>query len=103
MNCTGLDPACGADENPFLASLVRKGLLQRDATGVGFAVDLRCRPIGVDEHAHPRLRVVGPPTAGTFGDPLGTLFIAPQIARVVAGMLPDLGVRGDAATPNGRR
>jgi uncharacterized NAD(P)/FAD-binding protein YdhS len=104
VNCTGLDPACGADENPFLASLMRKALLQRDATGVGFAVDLRCRAIGLDERAHPRLRVVGPPTAGTFGDPLGTLFIAPQIARVVPGMLADLGMRvdEDAAAPDGR-
>jgi uncharacterized NAD(P)/FAD-binding protein YdhS len=83
---------------------MRKALLQRDATGVGFAVDLRCRPIGLDERAHRRLRVVGPPTAGTLGDPLGTLFIAPQIARVVAGMLADLGVRvdEDAAVPNRR-
>lgn len=102
VNCTGLDPACGADENPFLASLMRKGLLQRDATGVGFAVDLQCRPIGRHERAHPRLRVIGPPTAGTFGDPLGTLFIAPQIARVVPGMLADLGARVDAAVPNRR-
>ena len=56
---------------------------------------------GLHERAHPRLRVVGPPTAGTFGDPLGTLYIAPQIARVVPGMLADLGVRvdEDAAAP----
>jgi hypothetical protein len=56
-------------------------------------VDARCRPIGTNGLAHPRLRVVGPPTAGTFGDPLGTLFIAPQIARVVPEMLDGLGVR----------
>lgn len=93
VNCTGLDPACGAAESPFLAALLRNGLLQRDATGVGFAVDAQCRPIGTNGLAHPRLRVVGPPTAGTFGDPLGTLFIAPQIARVVPEMLDGLGVR----------
>jgi uncharacterized NAD(P)/FAD-binding protein YdhS len=95
VNCTGLDPACGADENPFLASLLRNGLLRRDATGLGFAVDAQCRPIGAQGLAHARLRLVGPPTAGTFGDPLGTLFIAPQIARVVPGMLAELRVSCD--------
>ncbi|MGE5171417.1 MAG: FAD/NAD(P)-binding protein [Rudaea sp.] len=105
VNCTGLDPACGAHDDPFQVGLVRDGLLRVDATGVGFAVDAQCRPIGANGTPHSRLRVVGPPTAGTFGDPLGTLFIAPQIARIVPGILAELGIAcehapGDVARPS---
>jgi uncharacterized NAD(P)/FAD-binding protein YdhS len=102
VNCTGLDPACGAADNPFLAALLRQGLLRVDPTGMGFAVDEQCRPIGAEGVAHPRLRVVGPPTAGTYGDPLGTLFIAPQIARIVPGMLAELGVTCEHAPHDAR-
>jgi len=86
VNCTGLDAAAGVRANPLLASLVADGALSVDETGIGFAVDARCRAIGVDGRANPALRVVGPPTAGTFGDPLGAMFIAAQVYR----MLPDV-------------
>jgi len=85
VNCTGLDVAAGLRANPFLASLVEDGWLRIDEAGIGFAVDANCRAIGADGRAHPALRVIGPPTAGTFGDPLGAMFIAVQIWR----MLPD--------------
>jgi len=32
------------------------------------------------------MRVIGPPTAGAFGDPLGAIFIAAQIRRTLPGM-----------------
>ncbi len=89
VNCTGLDPSCGAADNPFLASLVSNGMLRRDATGIGFEVDRECRPLGRDGEPEPGLRVIGPPTAGTFGDPLGVLFITPQIRRMLPGLLRD--------------
>lgn len=85
VNCTGLDVAAGARANPFLWSLVERGALRIDETGLGFAVDPHCRAIGADGSANPALRVIGPPTAGIFGDPLGAMFIAAQIHR----MLPD--------------
>ena len=87
VNCTGLDPASGARENPFLAALLDRGLITIDASGVGFAVDVACRAVDAHGHAQPRLYMIGPPTAGTFGDPLGVLFIAPQIRRVLPTML----------------
>jgi hypothetical protein len=34
---------------------------------------------------------VGPPTAGSRGDPLGVIFIAPQIRRMVPGLLAEVG------------
>jgi uncharacterized NAD(P)/FAD-binding protein YdhS len=90
INCTGLDASCGAHDNPLLAGLLARGVLQRDATGFGFEVDARCRPVSRVGTAHPRLRMLGPPTAGSFGDPLGVLFIAPQVARVVPDLLDRL-------------
>lgn len=87
VNCTGLDPASGARDNPFLAALLARGLARVDPTGVGLAVDAQCRALGRDGTAHERLRVIGPPTAGTFGDPLGAMFIAAQVRRILPGML----------------
>ncbi len=92
VNCTGLDPSCGAADNPFLAALVTAGMLRPDETGIGFEVDGQCRPLDRDGTPQPRLRVIGPPTAGTFGDPLGVLFIAPQIRRILPGLLHELAV-----------
>jgi uncharacterized NAD(P)/FAD-binding protein YdhS len=90
VNCTGLDPSCGAASNPFLADLLSQGYIRRDATGFGFEVDALCRPIGKAGAPSPGLRIVGPPTAGTFGDPLGVPFIAPQIRRMLPGILAEL-------------
>jgi uncharacterized NAD(P)/FAD-binding protein YdhS len=95
VNCTGLDPSFGARDNPFLAALLAQGVIRIDDCGIGFAVDAQCRPIGASGAIDPRLRIVGPPTAGTFGDPLGVLFIGPQIRRIVPGVLASL----DRATP----
>lgn len=87
VNCTGLDPAGGATDNPVLAALLGRGLLSRDPCGLGFSVDAECRPLGADGLPRERLRVLGPPTAGTFGDPLGVPFIVPQVRRALPGML----------------
>jgi uncharacterized NAD(P)/FAD-binding protein YdhS len=87
VNCAGLDNASGVTSNPLLASLARQGLLQPDPTGIGFAVDRQCRPLGTTGTRCERLRVIGPPTAGVFGDPLGTIFIAAQIRRILPGIL----------------
>ena len=89
VNCTGLDPAGGAASNPFLQDLLAQGLLRPDPTGLGFEVDAQCRPVARDGSPVPRLRVVGPPTAGSRGDPLGLIFIAPQIQRAIPGLLAE--------------
>jgi uncharacterized NAD(P)/FAD-binding protein YdhS len=90
INCTGLDPTGGLDDNPFLASLTDQGILSVDPSGVGFTVDAQCRPIGRGGTACERIRLIGPPTAGVFGDPLGVLFIVPQVRRILPGMLATL-------------
>jgi len=90
INCTGLDPSCGAATNPFLADLLAQGRIVVDGTGFGFAVDALCRPIGSDGAPAKGLRMIGPPTAGTFGDPLGVPFIAPQVRRMVPSVVAEL-------------
>lgn len=92
VNCTGLDAECGARSNPFLASLLEAGLVRRDDCGFGFAVDAQCRPLARDGSLSPRMRIVGPPSAGSHGDPLGVIFIAAQVRRMLPGMLADLQV-----------
>jgi uncharacterized NAD(P)/FAD-binding protein YdhS len=87
INCIGADPVAGIHGNPLLAALVDDGLLAIDPTGLGFAVDQQCRAIGRGGEACDRLRVIGPPTAGALGDPLGAIFIAAQIRRALSGML----------------
>jgi uncharacterized NAD(P)/FAD-binding protein YdhS len=101
INCTGLDASCGAHDNALLASLLAHGAIRRDPTGVGFEVDAQGRPLDRDGQPQPRLRMVGPPTAGTFGDPLGVLFIAPQVRRVVGAMLAGLDVAPRAGATQG--
>jgi hypothetical protein len=66
--------------------------VRRDPTGFGFEVDTQCRPLSATGQADDRLRIFGPPSAGTMGDPLGVLFIAPQIARALPAMLSRLSV-----------
>lgn len=90
INCTGLDSTAGARDNPALAALLRGGLISVDATGIGFAVDDSCRAIGADGRANDALRIIGPPTHGTFGDQVGTPFIAARIRRSLPSMLAAL-------------
>lgn len=90
INCTGVD-AAPLDEAPLMAALLRRGLIQPDPSGVGLAVDRDCRAIGAEGQVSPRLRIIGPPTAGAQGDPLGSAFIALQVHRIVPGILDTVG------------
>ncbi len=85
VNCTGLDAVAGLSANPFLVAAGRQGWIRPDACGLGFEVDAQCRAVGSDGSVRPDMRLVGPPTVGSFGDPIGAMFIAAQIHR----MLPD--------------
>ena len=93
VNCIGLDPSAGVRRNPLLGALVHEGLLTIDPTGLGFAVDARCRAIPARGGASGALRVVGPPTAGSLADPLGAVFIAVQIRDALSDLI--------ARTPGG--
>lgn len=87
INCAGLDPTSGLRTNPMLMSLQAQGFLHADPCGLGIETDLMCRAI--DNRGQPvdHLRLVGPPTLGTFGDPIGAIYIAVQVHRVVPHIL----------------
>jgi uncharacterized NAD(P)/FAD-binding protein YdhS len=87
INCTGLDSAAGAKDNPVLGALLSHGLISVDPTGIGFAVDAQCSAIDAEGRVNDKLRIIGPPTNGTFGDQVGAPFIAMQIGRAVPSML----------------
>ena len=85
INCTGVD-STHPSAVPLYAALLGRGMLTVDASGVGLAVDGRYRAIAQDGSAAQRLRLIGPPTLGARGDPLGSAFIGIQVYN----MIPDL-------------
>lgn len=86
VNCTGLDSGTSSSTNPLLAKLERNGLIRRHETGLGYDVTASCEAINSEGGVQPRLRIIGPPTAGAFGDPLGAIYISAQVNRI----LPDV-------------
>lgn len=104
INCTGLDAAAHAHSNPFLSNLLNEGWLRPDPVGLGFAVDAQCRPLQRNGQVHTAgLRLIGPPTLGTFGDPGGALFIAAQVHRLVPDLLASLGIKASEAPQGAMR
>jgi len=83
INCAGLDPTSGLRTNPLLMSLQAQGFLHADPCGLGIETDLSCRAIDATGQPVDHLRLVGPPTLGTFGDPVGAIYIAAQVHRAV--------------------
>ena len=93
INCTGVDSTHPA-EVPLYASLMARNMISVDPSGAGLAVDARCRALARDGTASERLRIVGPPTAGARGDPLGSPYIAIQIHKMIPDVLAVLGAAG---------
>ena len=83
VNCSGLDIGGAADGNPLLARGLAEGWLQPDPCGLGLAVDAHCRAVGRRGRVDGRLFLLGPPTQGRFGDPVGVIFIAAQVQRAL--------------------
>lgn len=86
VNCTGLDAGSAWRSNPVLRALLEHGLLQLHSTGIGFDVSEQCEALDSRCVPQPTLRVIGPPSAGAFGDPVAIPFIANQVQRI----LPDV-------------
>ncbi|PUE09336.1 hypothetical protein B9Z51_10650 [Limnohabitans sp. T6-5] len=90
INCTGLDTAAGMAGDPLLAALTVQGHVRLDDCHLGLAVDANCCALAADGQAQPDLRVFGPTTLGTFGDPMGAMFIAGHVYRIVPDVLRHL-------------
>lgn len=90
INCAGLDSADALAGNPLLAALADRGLISPHPNGIGFLTDASCRALNAIGQPRHNLRIIGPPTAGVFGDPLGALFISAQIHRTLPAFLEDL-------------
>lgn len=90
INCTGFDLGGAVDPETLPGKLVQSGLLVRDESGIGFSVDKACRVIHSNGQASSRIRLVGPATAGVFGDSLGAMFIAVQAHRMLPSLFYDL-------------
>jgi uncharacterized NAD(P)/FAD-binding protein YdhS len=87
VNCTGLDTAAGLAENPLLQALSTQGHVRLDDARMGLAVDAQCCALNAQGQSQADLRVLGPATLGTFGDPIGAMFIGGHVARTVPDML----------------
>lgn len=90
INCTGLDTAAGMAANPLLSALTAQGHVRLDDCQLGLAVDAHCCALNADGHAQPDLLVIGPATLGTFGDPIGAMFIGGHVHRIVPDVLRTL-------------
>ncbi|MGK6310728.1 FAD/NAD(P)-binding protein [Variovorax sp. DT-64] len=90
VNCTGLDSGSAWRSNPLLHNLLESGLLRLHPTGIGFDVSEQCEALDATGAASPTLRVIGPPTAGAFGDPVAIPFIANQVRRMLPHLLGTL-------------
>lgn len=95
VNCTGLDAGSAWRLNPVLKVMIEVGLLRLDPTRMGFDVGVNCEALSCEGSPQPTLRVVGPPSAGTFGDPLGVPFISGQVRRILPDVLRTLESFGD--------
>ena len=86
INCSGFDMSAAPGPGSLCAGLLSDGHLARDPCGIGFQTDRYGRCVDHTGTAQQSLRMVGPQTAGTWGDPLSVVFIGLQIRR----MMPDL-------------
>ncbi len=90
VNASGLDTAAGIATNPVLRALCEAGHVQIDAHNLGLSIDDEGRAIDVDGKSSNWLRIIGPPTLGSFGDPIGAFFVAAQIHRFIPSILAGL-------------
>ena len=81
INCTGT--IAGPGDDPMSRAIESSGLMRAHPSGIGWDVDKDCRAIRRDGKTNRRLFVIGPPSAGVFGDPIGSPYIVAQIWRML--------------------
>ncbi|MBT3991921.1 MAG: SidA/IucD/PvdA family monooxygenase [Rhodospirillaceae bacterium] len=90
INCTGPRQNPAITPNAAYRSVLNNKLADVHATGLGFDVDDNCRAIQEDGSISENIFIVGPPTVGVFGDPIGIPFIVAQIHRMLPTFLASL-------------
>lgn len=83
INCTGFEAGNDLTENPLLASLYDRDMIKPHPCGIGLSVDFAGRPLNSTGQPLEAVHVIGPPSAGEWGDPMGVLFISAQIHRTI--------------------
>lgn len=99
VNCTGT--TAGPGDDPFSQALEAGGLMRPHGSGLGWDVDGNCRAIRKEGDTVRRLFVIGPPSAGVFGDPIGSPFIVAQIWRMLPAVRALIGEEVRADRPAG--
>jgi uncharacterized NAD(P)/FAD-binding protein YdhS len=99
INCTGPAHAKGFVCNPLLSSLAAARLLVPDPLGLGLAVDARGQALDFAGRPQPRLRVVGPPARGAYGELMGLPQVSAQPRAVAAEVAAEIAALGAAADP----
>lgn len=94
INCTGI--ATGPRDEALSRALINGGWARAHPTGMGWDVDADSRAVGGNGTAQRRLFVIGPPSAGYFGDPIGAVFIIAQIDRTMPVLCATLTTRSVA-------
>ncbi len=79
INCTGPHPLPSGSGNPLWRALLADGLARDHPCGIGVDVDPSCHLLDLQGRPHQRILVVGPPTAGCFGEAAAVPYIARQI------------------------
>jgi uncharacterized NAD(P)/FAD-binding protein YdhS len=68
VNCMGPEIRVRQSRNPFIRSLLERGLACEDQAGLGLRTDADGQAIGVDGSAIPHLYLLGPLTRGQVGE-----------------------------------
>lgn len=84
VNCTGPNPDPAQSGIGFLRQAIGDGLLARDPSGVGLAMNTQCETLAADGVASPALLAVGPMTKGHFGESVAVPQITLQLATLTA-------------------
>lgn len=82
INCTGPNPDPAKSGIVFVRDALAGGLLARNATGVGLAVNDLCETLRPDGSANATLLALGPTTRGHFGEAVAVPQITLQVATL---------------------
>jgi uncharacterized NAD(P)/FAD-binding protein YdhS len=94
INCMGPGNDPALSPFPLVQQMLKEGLIQPDALGLGIAVDSSCRVIARESFADPALFAIGPATRGTFWEVTAIPDIRTQAASIAKGVLAALARAG---------